>query len=608
MKKLLLSIGVILAIIFSLADFTPFVSATLFIPAQLQPFILAGSGVSAGATSITLTSLKDIDGNALTMSNFGYKGYVTIEPGKSGREEQASFTGITGNTLTGVSHVAFTSTSTSFTETSGLTKSHPGGATVVVSNTSGFYSQYAAKVNDEAITGSWTFPVPTSYYNPAIKGYVDSGFISNSTTTAQSIASNLTASGTLNVVGQATFTLAPRTSAAPSNVADLTNKAYVDAQIIAGGVPAGTSTRGTAYLSTAPASSTAPIVVGDNDTRLPTQDENNALVGVTTSTPPSASNPFADKAYVDLKASQGIGGTGADGALIATSTTVSIDLASSSVVTKNYTSVSITGTGSINFINPAASGTAVIFLVQGDFIATSSTSTAIDLRNLGAPGGIGGTHNTTSTATAGSKWQMTNLILGGTAGGGAITTTPGTLAATSSPFYNAYSLFRAVPGNGGGGGGGSGDGGTVSGGNGGAGGRGAGALYIQVGGNFNASANVNMSGTNGTVGGDSGSWGGCAQGPSPGAGGGGGAGGSFVADVAGTITNTMVFTLSGGTGGGSGNVIGSGVTGCGTNSAYGSGGGGSPSIWGTGNGAAGGTGGTGASGYWVINKRPILIF
>ncbi len=290
MKKLLLSIGVILAIIFSLADFTPFVSATLFIPAQLQPFILAGSGVSAGATSITLTSLKDIDGNALTMSNFGYKGYVTIEPGKSGREEQASFTGITGNTLTGVSHVAFTSTSTSFTETSGLTKSHPGGATVVVSNTSGFYSQYAAKVNDEAITGSWTFPVPTSYYNPAIKGYVDSGFISNSTTTAQSIASNLTASGTLNVVGQATFTLAPRTSAAPSNVADLTNKAYVDAQIVAGGVVMSTTTRGTAFISTDPASSTHPIVVGDNDTRVPTQSENDALAG--TSGTPSATNKY----------------------------------------------------------------------------------------------------------------------------------------------------------------------------------------------------------------------------------------------------------------------------------------------------------------------------
>ncbi len=541
LKKLFVTVSVSLAVIGSILWIAPIAPAyATFYTVQAPRFYLAGSGVGTTDTSITLVSMTLPDlSTTISMTNFGSIGYATLEPSTS-KEEQISFTGITQNvngtaTLTGVTRgLNFVYP---YTSVSAYKKSHAGGASLVLSNTSGFYSQFPAKDNNETITGQWTFnsfplTASTTYASPTVIGWTK--------------------------------------------------------------------------LSTTAASTTNPIAVGDNDPRVPTLTQAQALVGA--SSTPSSSNPYADKAYVDYKVPVIFGGTGSDGALIATSSTITIDLGSSTVVTKNYTSVSITGTGAIAFTNAAASGTLVNFLVQGDFTATSSTSTAIDLRNLGAPGGIGGTHNTTSTATAGGEWQLTNVLLSGTAGGGAITTTPGTLAATSSPFYNAYSLFRAVPGNGGGGGGGSGDGGAVSGGNGGAGGRGAGALYIQVGGNFNASANINMSGTNGTVGGDSGSWGGCSQGPNPGAGGGGGAGGSFVADVAGTITNTMVFTLSGGTGGGPGNVIGSGVTGCGINSAYGSGGGGSPSLYSTGNGGTLGAGGTGASGYWIINKRPTLTY
>lgn len=127
--------------------------------AQLQPFTLFGSGSSVGDTSIVVSSFLDIDGNALSMTSFGDKGFFTLEPNAGTQEEQGSFTGITQNangtaTLTGVSHVDFLAP---YTETAGLTKDHAGGVNLVISNTSGFYNRFANRVDDETITGDWTF-------------------------------------------------------------------------------------------------------------------------------------------------------------------------------------------------------------------------------------------------------------------------------------------------------------------------------------------------------------------------------------------------------------------------------------------------------------------
>lgn len=110
--------------------------------AQLQPFALSGAGAVAGATSITLQSMLDIDGTEVDMTSFGDVGYGTLEPGNGALEEQISFTDITQNsngtaTLTGVKNVEFL---TPYTETSGLSKTHAGSTTFVISNTSGFYN------------------------------------------------------------------------------------------------------------------------------------------------------------------------------------------------------------------------------------------------------------------------------------------------------------------------------------------------------------------------------------------------------------------------------------------------------------------------------------
>lgn len=156
---------------------------------QMQPKQLAGGGAVLGATSIIIQDFSQIDGTLLTMTDFGTKGWATLEPGNATQEEQISFTGVTQNangtaTLTGVKSVGFVSP---YTETAGLIKSHAGGTTFIISNTAAFYDNLSGKNNDETITGIWTFTdpnVPRMDVAPAYgvgtelyfatKGYVDS--------------------------------------------------------------------------------------------------------------------------------------------------------------------------------------------------------------------------------------------------------------------------------------------------------------------------------------------------------------------------------------------------------------------------------------------------
>lgn len=125
---------------------------------QTNTFYQAGSGSIIGATSIVLTSFTDIYGNILTMTDFGAKGYITLEPDTT-NEESATFTGVTANTnstytLTGVSTALAKS---AYTETSGTIRGHSGGTKVVVSDTTAFWNTFPNKLNDETITGQWTF-------------------------------------------------------------------------------------------------------------------------------------------------------------------------------------------------------------------------------------------------------------------------------------------------------------------------------------------------------------------------------------------------------------------------------------------------------------------
>ena len=193
---------------------------------QCPTLYQSGSGNIIGATSITLTSLTDIYGNVLTMANFGALGYASAEP-DTVNAEGFTFTGVTANangtyTLTGVKTVLAVSP---YTQTSGLVRQHSGGTKVVITDNVAFWNTFGNKTNDETLTGRWG------------------------------------------------------TAVVPSAGNDLANKTYVDGVAVAGAPDASTTTKGISKMSVAPVSATSPIAVGDNDTRVPTQGENDALVG-----------------------------------------------------------------------------------------------------------------------------------------------------------------------------------------------------------------------------------------------------------------------------------------------------------------------------------------
>lgn len=255
--------------------------------------------------------------------------------------------------------------------------------------------------------------------------------------------------------------------------------------------------------------------------------------------------------------SPAIGGNGSNGALTVSSGTTNIDLGGAQYVVKNYTSISITGTGAITFSNPHAKGTIVVFKVQGDVVITSTAARAIDLRGIGAAVGeqpTGGvfTHTIPSSSTAGSQYSTADYFT------------------DTYAQYLAEGRLHLVCGTAGA------DGGTGPDGGAGVGGRGGGVLLLEIGGSyqFSASSTMDASGQNGTNAG-------AATGTNEASGGGGGgSAGMIVALYNELVTDAGTYTLSGGNGGSSGAPLGPTGTG-------GVGGGGAGSRK-----AAGGNGGT----------------
>jgi len=299
---------------------------------------------------------------------------------------------------------------------------------------------------------------------------------------------------------------------------------------------------------------------------------------------------------ISIAASSLFGGTGADGAFVATTTV--FDLTSSSTKVFNFSSISITGTSTVSFSNPYASGTIIILKSKGDVTITCTSAPCIYATSTGATGGAGGAAQTTGSVGING---IANIIetTGGNGGiGAAGGVGAGATAVNSSLKYalNIVGKFIKVSVGAGGGGGGGGDGPGVSGGTG---GRGGGGMIIEVGGalNFTTTNGITVAGSNGIDGTSSGSTGG-------GGGGGGGAGG-VVAIIYNTLTaNTGTIVTTAGSGG----IGGSGIN----NPTDWGGGGGSGgtnryvSIAGNnGSGPNGGNGGAGSSGdsYILVNEE-----
>lgn len=327
----------------------------------------------------------------------------------------------------------------------------------------------------------------------------------------------------------------------------------------------------------------------------------NQLAAINGANSPSASNVFATKAET-------IFGTGADGALSITSGSTSIDAANAAVVVKNYTSISITGTGGLTFANPHNAGTIVILRSQGNVTLTSSNTPMINMSAMGARFGNGGAGAIANNpGTNGSAGTTGNGLLDdltthpGNGGGGAADGTTGGVAGVAGTIYsnlwaytkNEFAATRraiSIACGSGGGGGGGGTGSSAAGGAGSRGGRGGGCLIIVCGGalNFTATNGISVAGEDGVQGADTTASGNSGQG----GGGGGGAGaGGFAVIMYSTLTaNTGTINTNGGVGGVGGAAEHTGGAG---GSGAGAGGAG-----GAGAGATGGAGGAGGAGAY----------
>lgn len=481
--------------------------ADTFLFAQLQPYSLSGAGASIGDTSITLKSMLDIDGNTLSMSGtFGSIGFGTLEPGNGANEEQISFTGLTNNsngtvTLSGVKSVAFVAP---YTATSGLLKTHAGSTTFVISNTSGFYDRLSAKDDDETITGLWNFPNNSNY--PTV--------------------------GTTYV--------------APTTDLQIATKKYADDLAIAGAPKASTTTFGIAILSTNPVSALSPVVVGDNDKRVPpvdtstiTSGEVQALAGTVGT--PSSGNKYVTDSDTRL-AGYGFFGDGSDGDVtISVDTTITRDMCYNSLTiqsgkilnTANYrifVKTTLDNQGTIRCLGVnGATGSRGVAVSAGTMIGGANGGDPGAAQGGGGGSGGGVVFISARTITN----QGTISVRGGN--GGNATAGAGVNTAGSNGASVARSLIS-----------------SGTGGNGGA----AGASSAGNGGSITVNSKIAQGAVDlllpmfdgvGQLGGGAGGGGGAVNGSSSSSGGGGGGQGGVIVFIYKTMGVSGTLTISGGT-------------------------------------------------------------
>lgn len=247
------------------------------------------------------------------------------------------------------------------------------------------------------------------------------------------------------------------------------------------------------------------------------------------------------------------GGNGSDGALSISSGTTTINLNGSALVIRNYTSISITGTGVLAFSNSHPNGTTVILRSQGNVTLTSSSAPMINASTNGSIVGNNAIFGSffINTCGAGGSGALYSTPAPG-ASGGSMVLSPGNVALNQQLLKYPYLFIGSA-----GGGGGSAGGGTHSGGNG---GNGGGCLIIECGGawNFTTANGISVAGSNGGNGVGLGS-----PNSGSGSGGGGGGGGCFIAFYNSLIANSGTVNCAGGNGGsgqfgGSGNYESSG--------------------------------------------------
>ncbi len=586
-----------------------------FYPLQVQPYFLAGSGVIIGDTSITLKSMKTIDGASLTMStDFGTKGYATLEPGNNTLEESISFTGLTNNangttTLTGVSNVTF---ETPYTETSGLSKTHAGSTTLIISNTSGYYTEFGIKENNEVLTGQWSAPDPVGSTDIANKQWVLS-VVNGGPISIDSVVLTGTAGETLAAGNFVYLKVADgrwwKTSAASSATTDFIQIGIAQGSGTAGsniaggvlvegvdthqtGLATGTTyylqdTAGTIGSSTGTVSRaigqglTSTSILFDPYFKAAITDLEQTAVSTLTTAGTIGTGPFVRVSF----------GDGSDGAVtIAAPTTLSRDMFYTSLIVNS----TLNTAGWKIYVQGQISGTGNIVAPQGGNGGTGTTSTSGAAASAGGIAGIigtttgylkgvggvvGGAGIRTGVGAAGGAGVNGNIggnsVSGGAGGAGNIGVSSGGAAGASASFVQniqfskqtqntfdvvdinstGFVVIRKPASGGAGGAGGSNNSDTFAGGGGGGSGASGGIIYIAAS-TWAGTFTITSVGGNGGSGGS----GGLGSGAGCGGGGAGGNGGTSIV-IYRTKTWTGTYALTAGSAGAGGTTTGAGSNG-----------------------------------------------
>lgn len=208
------------------------------LPVAGSTYFISGSGIAPGDTSITLQSFTiPQTGQKIQPTDLSPTFFFTLEPGNNTKQEIISCTSEVQNqtgtaTLNGCSRGL--SPISPYTASTTLAFAHAGGSSVIMSDAPQLFNLYAAKSNNELITGQWT----ASSTNPI--AYDQVWPITSSSTSVQIpyvswIFNNfLDLYDAQTISGIKNFTALPTTSVAPTGGTQLVNKTYADGLAIAG--------------------------------------------------------------------------------------------------------------------------------------------------------------------------------------------------------------------------------------------------------------------------------------------------------------------------------------------------------------------------------------
>lgn len=551
--------------------------------------------MAVGATTGTLASATDSDGVALPTGTY----FLTIDKNNSKKEYIKC-------TLTGTALTSIQSISRQGALTSGTAREHRVGANVIISDFASL-----SKMND-VLTGVTSFDsaTPLGYDGTAsittdnqfaTKAYVDSSSIPSSyldtdgtlaansdVKVASQKATKTYADTKLSKAGGTMTAALILSTSSPSTSLEAASKGYADGLAIAGSPDSSTTVKGIGQVSVAPVSPTTPIFVGDNDPRVPTQSENDALAGTGT---PSSSNKYVTEDTFDAIYKFGDGSDG--DVTISSPTTLTRDMYYNNLTITNTLTTSgykvfvagtISGAGTIDWGTANVGGTGGngsggssgagaaggASSGNGQFVSVAGSAGGNGSGGSSAFGGSGGSSETSSVGGNGSAGGAGSAFNGGSPGAGGVGGTSSVqtkvgvfanLSLLGLDFKKDGTYIVYKPASGAGGGGGGTGNGAGNGGGGGGGGASGGIVYICAN-TWAGTFTVKSVGGAGGVGGNSGNGSACGAG-----GGGGGRGGASII-IYGTKTWTGSYNLAGGAGGAGGTVSGVAGTAGGTGTSY----------------------------------------